>query len=108
MAGFTITAQTFAVVDEITSGVLTSPISGLLGLGWAQLAASGATPFWQSLAESNDTLTERLFGIQLARYGNDSDAQTQEPGGTFTLGAVNTTLFILDEDRLLRECADGR
>ena len=93
MAGFTITAQTFAVVDEITSGVLTSPISGLLGLGWAQLAASGATPFWQSLAQSNDTLSERLFGIQLARYGNDSDAQAQEPGGTFTLGAVNTTLF---------------
>lgn len=98
MAGFTITAQTFAVVDEITSGVLTSPISGLLGLGWAQLAASGATPFWQSLAQSNDTLSERLFGIQLARYGNDSDAQPQEPGGTFTLGAVNTSLFTGDID----------
>ncbi|KZT72029.1 acid protease [Daedalea quercina L-15889] len=93
MAGFAITSQTFAVVDEITQGVLTSPISGLFGLAWQQLAASGATPFWEALTQSNDTLTDKVFGIQLARYGNDSDAQSQEPGGTFTLGAVNTSLF---------------
>ncbi|KAH9931946.1 aspartic peptidase domain-containing protein [Fomitopsis serialis] len=96
MAGFAITAQTFAVVDEITQGVLTSPISGLLGLGWQQLSASGATPFWEALAQSNNTLSDKVFGIQLARYGNDSNAESQEPGGTFTLGAVNESLFTGD------------
>ncbi|TFY62272.1 hypothetical protein EVJ58_g3972 [Rhodofomes roseus] len=98
MAGFAITAQTFAVVDEITQGVLTSPISGLLGLGWQQLSSSGAIPFWQALAESNNTLSDKVFGIQLARYGNDSNAGSQEPGGTFTLGAANTSLFTGDID----------
>lgn len=33
------------------------------------------------------------MGVQLTRYLNDARARTLEPGGTFTLGAVNTTLF---------------
>ncbi|PCH44056.1 acid protease [Wolfiporia cocos MD-104 SS10] len=93
MAGFKVTSQVFAVVDEVSSGVLTAPVSGLMGLGWQQISSSGATPFWEALAESSDTLTDPLFAFQLTRYNNDSQVQSLEPGGTFTLGTTNTSLY---------------
>lgn len=93
LAGFEVKAQTFAVVDEVSSGVLTTPVSGLIGMAWQSIASSGATPFWQALAEANGTLSENVFGVQLTRYNNDSKAQELEPGGTFTLGATNTSLY---------------
>ncbi|CCM06143.1 uncharacterized protein FIBRA_08393 [Fibroporia radiculosa] len=93
MAGFEVMSQTFAVVDEVSSDVLSAPVSGLMGMAYQQIASSGATPFWESLAESNGTLTEQLFSFQLTRYNNDSRAQELEPGGTFTLGAMNSSLF---------------
>ncbi|KZT07401.1 aspartic peptidase A1 [Laetiporus sulphureus 93-53] len=93
LAGFEVKAQTFAVVDEVSSGVLTTPVSGLIGMAWQSIASSGATPFWQALAEANGTLSENVFGVQLTRYNNDSKAQELEPGGTFTLGATNASLY---------------
>jgi len=45
MAGFSVCNQVFAVVNQVMSGLLTSPVSGLLGLAWQMIAASGAVPF---------------------------------------------------------------
>lgn len=39
-----------AACNKISSGLLTSPVSGLMGLAWKSIAASGAQPFWQALA----------------------------------------------------------
>lgn len=80
------------------SGVLTAPVSGLMGLGFQTIASSGATPFWESLATNNGTLDSPLMAFQLTRYLDDQDAQELEPGGTFNLGAVNTSLFTGDID----------
>ncbi|KAH9931920.1 acid protease [Fomitopsis serialis] len=93
MAGFEVNSQVFATVTEVSSNVLNAPVSGLMGLAWQAIASSGATPFWQALAGSNTTLTDGLFGVQLTRYNNDSKVTSLEPGGTFSLGAVNTSLF---------------
>ncbi|OSX63849.1 hypothetical protein POSPLADRAFT_1054482 [Postia placenta MAD-698-R-SB12] len=98
MAGFKVTSQTFATVNEVSNNVLSAPVSGLMGLAWQQIASSGATPFWEALASSNDTLTQPLFAFQLTRYNNDSSVQTLEPGGTFTIGATNASLFTGDID----------
>lgn len=98
MAGFKVNAQTFAVVDEVSNNVLTAPISGLMGLAWQQIASSEATPFWEALAATNDTLTEDLFAFQLTRYNNDTNVKNLEPGGTFTIGATNASLFTGDID----------
>ncbi|KAF7798531.1 hypothetical protein EIP86_009752 [Pleurotus ostreatoroseus] len=91
-AGFEVN-QTFGLVNSTTSQLLTSPLSGLMGLAFQSIAASGATPFWQSLAETSGTLDSSLFAFQLTRFTNASNVNNLEPGGTFTLGAVNNTLF---------------
>ncbi|KZT72002.1 acid protease [Daedalea quercina L-15889] len=93
MAGFAVSSQVFATVSEVSSNVLSAPVSGLMGLAWQAIASSGATPFWQALAASNTTLTDGLFAVQLTRYNNDSKVTALEPGGTFTLGAVNQSLY---------------
>ena len=74
------------VCDQLTDGLLTSPVSGIMGLGWQSLAASGAKPFWQALYDDN-VLDEPVMAFYLTRYQNDSRAQDQEPGGVFTLGS---------------------
>ncbi|EIM86445.1 aspartic peptidase A1 [Stereum hirsutum FP-91666 SS1] len=95
MAGFEVSSQTFAVCDEISSGLLSSPASGLFGLAWQSIASSGATPFWEALYESS-VLDSPLFAFQLTRYQNDTSAEALEPGGTFTLGATNSSLYTGD------------
>ena len=117
MAGFEVKSQVFGtsstpfsspsarshdhsagLVSEVTPHLLTPPIAGLLGLAWEQIANSGAKPFWQALAESPGALDSPVMGVQLTRYLNDTQAEAaavapSEPGGTFTLGGLNETLF---------------
>ena len=81
------------VVTQISSNLLSSPVSGLMGLGFQTIASSGATPFWEALANSDGTLDEPLMAFQLTRFVNDSNAQQLEPGGTFNLGSTNSSLF---------------
>ena len=69
-----------------------------MGLGFQSIASSQATAFWQSLASTNGVLDQNLFAFQLTRFTNATDAQQLEYGGTFTLGAVNNTLFTGDID----------
>ncbi|KAG0705620.1 aspartic peptidase domain-containing protein [Suillus ampliporus] len=92
MAGFSVSSQGFAVVDQVSQDLLTSPVSGLLGLAWNTLAASGQTPLWQTLASSN-AWDSALFAVQLTRYTNDSSAQQLEPGGVINMGYTNSSLY---------------
>lgn len=92
MAGFSVSNQGFAVVDDISQGLLTSPLSGLLGLAWSTIAASKQTPFWETLASSG-AWDSPLFAVQLTRFNNDTSAQQLEPGGVLTLGYANSSLY---------------
>lgn len=104
MAGFSVNNQTFGSVTQVSQGLLSSPVSGLLGLGWQTIASSSAPPFWQTLA-SKGAFTQPVMGFQLTRYVlrliyvertysviisflNDSSARPLEPGGSFTMGAL--------------------
>jgi hypothetical protein len=71
--------------DQISSGLLDAPVSGLMGLGWQSLSSSGAKPLWQALYEGN-VFDEPVMAFYLTRFQNVSRAQEQEPGGVFTLG----------------------
>lgn len=89
------------LVNETSNQLLTQPLSGLMGMAFQDIAASGATPFWQALVETSGTLDSPLFAFQLTRFTNDTALTQQnslQPGGTFTLGAVNNTLFTGDID----------
>ncbi|TBU30161.1 aspartic peptidase domain-containing protein [Dichomitus squalens] len=98
MAGFEVSAQTFGVVTQISSNLLSSPVSGLMGLGFQSIASSGATPFWEALVNSGGTLDEPLMAFQLTRFVNDTNAQQLEPGGTFNIGSTNSSLYTGDID----------
>ncbi|KAG9309507.1 aspartic peptidase A1 [Chiua virens] len=92
MAGFSVSNQGFAVVDETSTGLLTSPVSGLFGLAWETLAQSGQTPFWQTLASSG-SLASAIFAVNLRRYSNATNPSSQEPGGEISFGYANTSLY---------------
>ena len=86
MAGFEVPNQIFAVCDRVSQGLLTSPVSGLLGLAFQSIAASGAIPFWQTLASSG-AWDEPLMAFHLTRFLNVSTAEVEEYGGSFSMGA---------------------
>ncbi|KAF8201354.1 aspartic peptidase domain-containing protein [Mycena galopus ATCC 62051] len=88
MGSFTITDQTFLAATEIDQDLITGDVSGLMGLAFEGLANTEATPFWQALA-TNNKLTSPEMSFQLLRSQSDAD----EPGGTFTLGGTNSSLF---------------
>ncbi|KAG1780797.1 aspartic peptidase domain-containing protein [Suillus placidus] len=85
MAGFSVPNQIFGVVTQATSGLLSTPVSGLLGLGWQSIASSKASPFWQTLASSG-SWTDPVMAFQLTRFINGSNVNAEEPGGSFTMG----------------------
>ncbi|TFK52001.1 acid protease [Heliocybe sulcata] len=92
MAGFSVANQVFGVCSAVSSGLLNNPVSGLLGLAWNTIATSGATPLWQTLAGSG-AWDSPVMSFQLTRFVDDNDAQGLEPGGTFTMGFVNESLY---------------
>ncbi|KAF5328166.1 hypothetical protein D9619_013433 [Psilocybe cf. subviscida] len=92
MAGFSVRNQIFAICNQVSRGLLSSPVSGLLGLGFQTIASSGAEPFWETLV-SNGAWDEPLMAFQLTRYLNVSSVQTEEPGGSFTMGFTNSSLY---------------
>ncbi|THU96963.1 acid protease [Dendrothele bispora CBS 962.96] len=73
MAGFAVTNQVFALAFETIS-------------------SSGATPWWQNLAQSN-SWDEPLMAFQLTRFGAGPSAHSEEIGGSFNLGFTNQTLY---------------
>ncbi|TFY53179.1 hypothetical protein EVJ58_g9594 [Rhodofomes roseus] len=72
-------------------------VQGSLGtdtvsLAGRRLAATGAVPFWQALI-SQGSLSNPEFAFYLTRFVDDESAETEEPGGTFTIGGVNGSLY---------------
>ncbi|KAG1732509.1 aspartic peptidase domain-containing protein [Suillus lakei] len=92
MAGFSVPNQVFGVVTQASSGLLNPPVSGLLGLAWQAIASSKASPLWQTLASSG-TWTDPLMAFQLTRFINGTSVNTEEPGGSFTMGFINSSLY---------------
>ncbi|KAJ7504433.1 aspartic peptidase A1 [Mycena galericulata] len=92
MAGFSVSNQVFGVCDQVSNDLLTSPVSGLIGLAWQSIASSGATPFWETLASGN-SWDSPVMAFQMTRFLNQSKAQDLEAGGSFTMGFVNSSLY---------------
>ncbi|KIJ20610.1 hypothetical protein PAXINDRAFT_106243 [Paxillus involutus ATCC 200175] len=92
MAGFSVQNQPFGAVTQISSRLLISPVSGLLGLGWQSISSSGQMPFWETLASSG-AWSQPLMAFQLTRFVNATGAAPTEPGGSFTMGFVNESLY---------------
>jgi len=106
MGGFSVNNQIFGVCDRVSSGLLTTPVSGLLGLAFEAIASSGAMPFWQALV-SNGAWDSPLMAFfltrfvhsclgyveanQVRRYINATFVNSEVPGGSFTMGKSSSS-----------------
>ena len=70
-----------------------------MGFAFGSVAVTNSTPFWQNLLNSNE-LSQPLMSFWLTRFVNVTGAQQVEPGGQFTLGGTNTTLYTGDIEYL--------
>ncbi|GAA5909463.1 hypothetical protein JCM6882_002650 [Rhodosporidiobolus microsporus] len=91
-AGYNVSSQGFALVEEVSEGLLSGEIGGLMGLGWHPLAASRVTPFWQNLFAAS-ALPFPGFGVSLTRFIDVANASAIEPGGSITFGYLNASLY---------------
>ena len=64
-----------------------------MGLAFAPLAATQSTPFWQTLIANGKFNTPEM-GFWLSRSTSSPDADV--PGGVFTLGGTNSSLYTGD------------
>lgn len=74
----------------MSNGLLSDSVSGIMGLGFQTISALNTTPFWQSIDNKN-MLSSPVFSFYLER--NDIQQSNTAPGGTFTLGGTNTSLY---------------
>jgi len=69
-----------------------------MGLAFSSIASTGATPFWQTL-QKNGQLSSPDLSFWLERVSPSSGLQSDvAPGGVFTLGGTNASLFSGDID----------
>ncbi|TFK44231.1 aspartic peptidase domain-containing protein [Crucibulum laeve] len=95
MGGFTVPSQTLLAVDQLSSGLLDGSVSGIMGLAFSTIASTHSTPFWQTLSTSGQ-LSSPEMSFWLTRFRNVASAKDEEPGGVFTLGGTNSSLFTGD------------
>jgi hypothetical protein len=93
LGGYSVVAQTIALVDEMSAALISSPMSGIMGFGFQPLSVSNAMPWWQSLASSSGW-SQPLFGVYLQRFRDvPSAASTEAQGGVLTLGGTDSSLY---------------
>ncbi|KIK09781.1 hypothetical protein K443DRAFT_671105 [Laccaria amethystina LaAM-08-1] len=93
MGNFSVQSQTLLAVEELTDGLLEGSASGIMGLAFSAIASTRSTPFWQALGSQ---LSASEMAFYLTRFKDDSNAKDEEPGGVFTLGGTNSSLFTGD------------
>lgn len=79
-------------MDEVSDGLLTGDNSGILGLGFATIASTGATPFWELLANGGQLQAPEM-GFFLNRLLDEPVTDEEGYGGEFTLGGTNATFY---------------
>ncbi|KAG6905912.1 hypothetical protein DXG01_016968 [Tephrocybe rancida] len=92
---FTVPQQTFLAVSDLTSGLLDGSVSGIMGLAFSAIASTQATPFWQTLTNTGKFDSPEM-SFWMTRFRDDPTANEEEPGGVFTLGGTNSSLFTGD------------
>jgi cathepsin D len=95
MGGFTVGGQIFMAVDQTSQNLLDGTVSGIMGLAFDTIASSGATPLWQALFKAS-ALDSPEMSFYLNRLMDVPNAADEAPGGIFTLGGTNSTLFTGD------------
>ncbi|KAK7002214.1 acid protease [Favolaschia claudopus] len=91
----TVSAPTFkdiiriVVASKMTENLISRPISGMLGLA-LHTAWATPDPFW---LQAIPGASESLMGFWLSRFSDKTNLANEEPGGAFTFGGVNSSLY---------------
>ncbi|KAF7336261.1 Acid protease [Mycena venus] len=91
MGNFSVKSQTFLSVTSLSGQLLGGSISGIMGLAFDAIAATKTVPFWESLLSSSQLAAPEM-SFWLTRF-RGTEFTEEEPGGAFTLGGRNTSLF---------------
>lgn len=86
------TDVSLVAADTLSTGLLSGSVAGIMGLGFQSIAATNAKPFWQTLADGSQ-LSSPEMSFFITRFRGNASATTLEPGGTFTLGGTDSSLF---------------
>ncbi|KAJ6449772.1 aspartic peptidase domain-containing protein [Mycena sanguinolenta] len=99
MGSVTVSQAEFLEVTRIAGlFVLPDSISGLLGFGFDNVGQTSIVPFWRTLMNSGAVAPE--MGFWISRVLGTKDPASEEPGGVFTFGGVNASLFSGDVEFL--------
>lgn len=90
LGGFQVPQQKFGVAQTVTNNFLTGNLSGLMGLGFQNLASTGAVPWW---IQASSSWTNPQMSFYLTRFRDTTNGQTDQPGGQFTMGGTNSSLY---------------
>ncbi|WVQ72148.1 hypothetical protein IAR50_001693 [Cryptococcus sp. DSM 104548] len=93
LAGFSLPDITFSVTDQASNGLISAPVSGIMGLAFQNVSSSKKPTWWETLATSG-TWDSPEFGVYMARYrGNTSASRVETDGGLMTFGGVDHSQF---------------
>ena len=107
MGGFQVQNQSWLLGDQTSANLLDGSDAGIMGLAFETIASTGATPFWQTLAQDNQLATPEM-SFRFTRLLHDQNTPFEEFGGIFTLGGQNKTLYAGDIEFLLLVTIAGR
>ncbi|CCA76595.1 related to aspartic protease [Serendipita indica DSM 11827] len=90
MGQFQVASQVFGLATSVRNTILAGNSSGIMGLGFRPSVITGAHPWWQQASNGWDA-PQMSFYFTRSRSG--PYASIEEPGGQFTLGGTNSSLF---------------
>ncbi|KAJ7257963.1 aspartic peptidase domain-containing protein [Mycena haematopus] len=91
MGNFSFQSQGFLSVQSVANGLIAGSVSGMMGLAFSAISTTKTVPFWQGLISSNQLAAPEM-AFWLTRF-LDTNFQEEEPGGSFTLGGTNSSLY---------------
>ncbi|TIB61076.1 hypothetical protein E3P78_02908 [Wallemia ichthyophaga] len=93
LGAYKLSSSPLAIVDQVTSSLISAPVSGIMGLAWAKLSQDVGTPFWEQLVQNGQISDDHTMSFYLTRMRSNRQAQSLEPGGVFTLGELDDSLY---------------
>ncbi|BGO99622.1 hypothetical protein NBRC10513v2_004703 [Rhodotorula toruloides] len=96
LGGYTVNDTIFAAADTLNDAFTYYPISGLFGLGFGAISASGYAPWFERLLNS-DALAQPYFSLFLVRASDlTNEAEGSIGGGQMCIGCIDSSKFTGD------------
>lgn len=100
LGGYTINDQVIGIVDQ-AQRAMPGSVEGLMGFAFGTISKAGGTPWWLRViaGDANDTggtPDGRVMSFWFSRYIDSADSAEIHPGGQFTIGGTNSSLYTGD------------